>query len=69
MVGDIVIVKKYLEDLVGAAHGCDFVVGVGASQLAQMTDWTPAHLAVHVDLLHLMLRTHQHLDGHEHTLD
>lgn len=51
----------YLEDLVGVAHGGDFVVGVGSSQLAQVTHGPSADLTVHVHLLHLMLRTHEHL--------
>lgn len=58
-------VERYLEDLVGVAHGGDFVVGVGSSQLAQVADWSPAHLTVHVDLLHLVLRAHEHLEAVE----
>lgn len=51
----------YLEDFVGAAHGGDFVVGVGSSQLAQVTHGSSADLTVHVHLLHLVLWTHEHL--------
>lgn len=51
----------YLEDLVGIAHGGDFVVGVGSSQLAQVTHGPSADFTVHVHLLHLVLRTHEHL--------
>lgn len=51
----------YLEDLVGTAHGGDLVVGVGTSQLAQVTHRSPADLAVHVHLLHLVLGTHEDL--------
>lgn len=53
---------SYLQDLVGTAHGGDFVVGVGSSQLAEVTHRPPAHLTVHVHLLHLMLGTHQQLE-------
>lgn len=52
---------RYLQDLVGVAHGGDLVVGVRPSQLAQVTHGSPAHLAVHVDLLHLVLGAHEHL--------
>lgn len=52
---------QYLEDLVGVAHGGDLVVGVRSSQLAQVAHGSFADLAVHVYLLHLMLRTHEHL--------
>lgn len=41
------------------------MVGVGSSQLAQVADWSPAHLTVHVDLLHLVLRAHEHLEAAE----
>lgn len=58
-------VKRYLEDLVGVAHGGDFVVGVGSSQLAQVADRPPADLTVHVDLLHLVLWAHEHLEAGE----
>lgn len=51
----------HLQDLVCTAHGGDLVVGVGSSQLAQMTDRPSTHLTVHVHLLHLMLWTHEHL--------
>lgn len=51
----------YLEDLVGAAHGGDLVVGVGSSQLAEVTHGSSADLTVHVHLLHLVLWTHEHL--------
>lgn len=51
----------YLENLVGTAHGGDFVVGVGSSQLAQVTHGSSADLTVHVHLLHLMFWTHEHL--------
>lgn len=51
----------YLEDLVGTAHGGDLVVGVGSSQLAQVTHWSSADLTVHVHFLHLVLWTHEHL--------
>ena len=51
----------YLQDLVGTAHGCDPMVSMGTTQLAEVTHWTPAHLAVHVDLLHLVFRAHQNL--------
>lgn len=51
----------YLEDLVGTAHGGDFVVGMGSSQLAEVTHRSFADFTVHVHLLHLMLRTHEHL--------
>lgn len=53
------------------------MVGMGSSQLAQVTHGPSADLTVHVHLLHLMLWTHEHLtylknnsevhDGH-HTL-
>lgn len=52
---------RYLEDLVGVAHGSDLVVSVRASQLAQVAHGSPAHLAVHVHLLHLVLGAHEHL--------
>lgn len=58
-------VKGYLEDLVGVTHGGDSVVGVGSSQLAQVADWPPADLTVHVDLLHLVLWAHEHLQAVE----
>lgn len=51
----------YLEDLVGVAHGGDLVVGMRSSQLAQVAHGSFADLTVHVNLLHLMLRTHEHL--------
>lgn len=53
--------RRYLEDLVGTAHGGDFVVGVGSSQFTEVTHWSFADLTVHVHLLHLMLWTHEHL--------
>lgn len=53
----------YLEDLVGTAHGGDLVVGVGSSQLAEVTDGSSADFTVHIDLFHLVLRTHEDL-GH-----
>lgn len=52
---------RYLEDLVGIAHGGDSVVGVGSSQFAQVANWSSADFTVHVDLLHLVLRAHEHL--------
>lgn len=55
------VLVLYLEDLVGTAHGGDFVVGVGSSQLAQVTHRSSADLTVHVHLLHLVLWTHEHL--------
>jgi len=51
----------YLEDLVGTAHGGDFVVGVGSSQLAEVTHGSSADLTVHVNLLHLVLWAHENL--------
>lgn len=51
----------YLEDLVSTGHWSDFVVGVGPSQFTQMTHGPFADFTVHVHLLHLMLRTHEHL--------
>lgn len=54
----------YLKDLVGTAHGGDFVVSVGPSQFAEVTHRSSADLTVHVYLLHLMLWTHQHLYGY-----
>lgn len=53
--------QSYLEDLVGIAHGGDLVVGVGSSQFAQVANWAPADLTVHVHLLHLVLGAHEHL--------
>lgn len=53
--------QRYLEDLVGVAHGGDFVVGVGSSQFAQVANWSSADLTVHVHLLHLVLWAHEHL--------
>lgn len=41
------------------------MVGVGSSQLAQVADWSPADLTVHVDLLHLVLWAHEHLQAAE----
>ena len=51
----------YLEDLVGTAHGCDFMVGVGSSQLAEVPHGSFADFTVHVHFLHFMLGTHEHL--------
>lgn len=53
--------QRYLEDLVGVAHGGDFVIGVGPSQFAQVANWPSADLTVHVHLLHLVLWAHEHL--------
>lgn len=53
--------QRYLEDLVGVAHGGDFVVGVGSSQFAQVANWSSADLTVHVHFLHLVLWAHEHL--------
>lgn len=41
------------------------MVGVGSSQLAQVADGSPADLTVHVDLLHLVLWAHEHLEAVE----
>ncbi len=39
------------------------MISVRSAELAQMTHGPPAHLAVHVDLLHLVLGTHEHLEA------
>lgn len=41
------------------------MVGVGSSQFAQVANWSSADLAVHVHLLHLVLRAHEHLQAVE----
>lgn len=53
--------SAYLEDLVGTAHGCDFMVSMRTTKFAEVAHWPATHLAVHVNFLHLVLRTHQHL--------
>lgn len=55
--------SSYLQDLVGTAHGCDFMVSMRTAKFAEVTHRSATHLTVHVNFLHLVLRTHQHLQS------